>query len=135
MGVVRDFVHRLAGVCGAVTRVRSADSGRPPGPVFSFPRGLVVSDRLQPHSGGSPLLWQHLFWFFGHPEVYIAILPAIGIVSHILPAFVRKPLLGVARVHRLHDRYRVPELHGLGTSHVRERNESVFGLVLFQCRR
>jgi cytochrome c oxidase subunit 1 len=58
----------------------------------------VVSDRLQPHSGGSPLLWQHLFWFFGHPEVYIAILPGFGIISHILPVFARKPLLGGTRV-------------------------------------
>jgi len=44
--------------------------------------------------GGSTLLWQHLFWFFGHPEVYIAILPSIGIVATILPVFARKPLLG-----------------------------------------
>jgi cytochrome c oxidase subunit I len=64
------------------------------GTSFFIPAGLVLSDRLQPHSGGSPLLWQHLFWFFGHPEVYIAILPSIGIVAHILPAFARKPLLG-----------------------------------------
>src|SRR5467141_2760848 len=55
--------------------------------------GLVVSDRLQNHAGGSPLLWQHLFWFFGHPEVYIAILPAMGIVSHVLVTSMRKPLL------------------------------------------
>src|SRR5512141_1721630 len=64
------------------------------GTSFFIPAGLVVSDRLQPHAGGSPLLWQHLFWFFGHPEVYIAILPGFGIVSHILPVFARKPLLG-----------------------------------------
>jgi len=64
------------------------------GTSFFIPAGLVLSDRLQPHSGGSPLLWQHLFWFFGHPEVYIAILPGFGIVSHILPVFARKPLLG-----------------------------------------
>jgi cytochrome c oxidase subunit I len=63
------------------------------GTSFFIPAGLVVSDRLQPHSGGSPLLWQHLFWFFGHPEVYIAILPAMGIVSHILVNSMRKPLL------------------------------------------
>jgi cytochrome c oxidase subunit I len=64
------------------------------GTSFFIPAGLVLSDHLQPHSGGSPLLWQHLFWFFGHPEVYIAILPSIGIVATILPVFARKPLLG-----------------------------------------
>ena len=63
------------------------------GTSFFIPAGVVASDRLQPHSGGSPLLWQHLFWFFGHPEVYIAILPSIGIVSHILINSIRKPLL------------------------------------------
>src|SRR5246127_1583436 len=69
------------------------------GTSFFVPAGLVISDHLQPHSGGSPLLWQHLFWFFGHPEVYIAILPAMGIVSHILMASMRKPLLSVKVVY------------------------------------
>ena len=64
------------------------------GTSFFIPAGLVVSDALQPHSGGSPLLWQHLFWFFGHPEVYIAIVPGFGIVSTILPVVCRKPHLG-----------------------------------------
>lgn len=71
---------------------------RTAGTSFFIPSGLVISDRLQPHSGGSPLLWQHLFWFFGHPEVYIAILPAIGIVSHILINSMRKPLLSAKAV-------------------------------------
>src|SRR5271169_1104799 len=66
---------------------------RTAGTSFFIPSGLVIGDRLQNHSGGSPLLWQHLFWFFGHPEVYIAILPATGIVSHVLINSMRKPLL------------------------------------------
>jgi cytochrome c oxidase subunit I len=64
------------------------------GTSFFIPGGLILSDKLQHHSGGSPLLWQHLFWFFGHPEVYIAILPSIGIIATILPVFARKPFLG-----------------------------------------
>jgi cytochrome c oxidase subunit 1 len=71
-------------------------------PVITVALILLMFDRFFgthfyiPASGGDPILWQHLFWIFGHPEVYILILPAFGIVSETLPVFSRKPLFGYA---------------------------------------
>jgi cytochrome c oxidase subunit 1 len=65
------------------------------GTSFFLPSGLIVGGQLVTnHQGGTPLLWQHLFWFLGHPEVYVLILPALGIVFEVLPAFTRKPVFG-----------------------------------------
>jgi len=69
-------------------------------PVITIALVMITFDRqfgtgfFNPGDGGSVVLWQHLFWVFGHPEVYILILPAMGIVSEILPTFSRKPLFG-----------------------------------------
>ncbi|MFN2432142.1 MAG: cytochrome c oxidase subunit I [Gemmatimonadota bacterium] len=73
-------------------------------PVVTVALFLLMFDRFFgtnfyiPAAGGDPLLWQHLFWIFGHPEVYILILPAMGMVSDVLPTFSRKPLFGYAVV-------------------------------------
>ncbi|MDA0999406.1 MAG: cbb3-type cytochrome c oxidase subunit I [bacterium] len=69
-------------------------------PVLGSAAAMLVFDRtlgttfFNPKAGGEPLLWQHLFWFFGHPEVYILILPAMGIGSDLLSVFSRKPVFG-----------------------------------------
>ena len=63
------------------------------GTSFFVPLG-TINGQLTGHKGGSPLLWQHLFWFFGHPEVYIAILPGMGVASQLLSTFSRKPIFG-----------------------------------------
>jgi cytochrome c oxidase subunit 1 len=65
------------------------------GTSFFMPSGLVVSGQVLANSGGgSPLLWQHLFWFLAHPEVYVLILPALGIVAEVIANNTRKPLWG-----------------------------------------
>ncbi len=69
-------------------------------PVLTTALALLLFDRMAgthfflPAGGGEPLLWQHLFWFFGHPEVYIMILPGMGIASELIATFSRKPIFG-----------------------------------------
>src|SRR5439155_671531 len=65
------------------------------GTSFFLPSGLVISGQaLHNAGGGNPLLWQHLFWFLAHPEVYVLILPAMGIVAEVIANNTRKPLWG-----------------------------------------
>ena len=73
-------------------------------PTISAAATLLLLDRqtgtsfFEPAEGGSQILWQHMFWFFGHPEVYIMVLPAMGMLSEIIPVFSRKPIFGYKAV-------------------------------------
>ena len=69
-------------------------------PMLTSAGAMLFADRhlgahiFDPGGGGSPILWQHLFWFFGHPEVYILVLPYFGIITEVLPVFSRRPVFG-----------------------------------------
>lgn len=118
------FVNGLSSIAGATNYITTVVNLRAPGmtmfrmpltvwslfitaillllavPVLSAAAAMLFADLnfgtsfFKPAGGGQPLLWQHLFWFFGHPEVYIMILPAMGLVSEIIPVFARKPIFG-----------------------------------------
>jgi cytochrome c oxidase subunit I+III len=69
-------------------------------PAVMLASSFLIMDRLvgthfyNPGEGGDPVLWQHLFWFFGHPEVYLIFIPALGFISTIIPTFARRPIFG-----------------------------------------
>ena len=118
------FINGLSSLTGAVNYITTVITMRAPGmtmfrmplpvwaifvtaillifaiPVLSAAAALIIFDLnfgtsfYEPAGGGQPILWQHLFWFFGHPEVYILVLPAMGFVSEILAVFSRKPVFG-----------------------------------------
>ena len=102
-------------------------------PVLAMALILVILERLlhigifDPALGGDPLLFQHLFWFYSHPAVYIMILPGMGIVSEVIPCFARKQLFGYTFVALSSFGIACLELPGLGAPHVRGRHLAVRG--------
>ena len=82
---------------------------------------LVATHFFNPAEGGDALLWQHLFWFFGHPEVYIIFMPALGFVSSIVATFTRRPVFGYPAMVLSLIATGVPGLRPLGAPHVRDR--------------
>lgn len=118
------FINGLSSIAGATNYITTIVNMRAPGmkmfrmpltvwslfitaillvlavPVLSAAAAMLFADLnlgtsfFKPAGGGQPLLWQHLFWFFGHPEVYIMILPAMGLSSEIISVFSRKPIFG-----------------------------------------
>ena len=64
------------------------------GTAFFLPAGMILGNEVLPYEGGTPLLFQHLFWFLGHPEVYVLVLPAVGVAFEVVATFARRPPFG-----------------------------------------
>ena len=96
-------------------------------PVLTGALIMLEADRrfgthfYDPTDGGSPILFQHLFWFFGHPEVYIVALPFFGVVSEIFPVFSRRPIFGYKGLDPGDARHHGAVDVGVGPPHVRDR--------------
>jgi cytochrome c oxidase subunit I+III len=82
---------------------------------------LVGTHFYNPARGGDVLLWQHLFWFFGHPEVYLIFIPPLGFISSIIATFARRPVFGYTRHGAGVDRDRLPRVRPVGAPHVRHQ--------------
>jgi cytochrome c oxidase subunit 1 len=109
--------------------------------IFAFPPLVLTSiflaaDRLIDTNffnvalGGNPLLWQHLFWWFGHPEVYIIAIPAFGIISTIIPTFTRRPIVGYMIVAVSMVVIGIVSF-GLWVHHMFSAHDSILGMSLF----
>ena len=100
--------------------------------LFAFPPLIAGSLLLEierafhwpffdPRGGGDPLLWQHLFWLFGHPEVYIIFLPSVALIAMIVPTFARTPHRRLQLDRAGGGRHRLSELRAVGAPHVHHR--------------
>ena len=123
VGDARDVVPALDRVPAAAGRRRSAIDGSARRHELLPADGLMVSGKaLTATGGGSPILWQHLFWFLGHPEVYVLILPALGIVAEVIANITRKPLWGYRAMVGCRARHGHAVVSGVGAPHVPHRH-------------